>query len=72
MRPFFSRLFAAAVETGILADFPKTVAPEDATQIPRENLMLLATGSQGETLDAADEAPDATEPPAADREASEP
>ncbi len=42
------RMIEAAVETGILADFPKTVTPEEATQIPRENLMLLVTGSQGE------------------------
>lgn len=42
------RMITAGVETGILADFPKTVSPEDAADIPRENLMLLATGSQGE------------------------
>ena len=33
---------------------------------------IVATEYEGETLDAADEAPDATEPPAADRGASEP
>ena len=42
------RMIEAAVETGILADFPKTVTPEDAVEIPRQNLMLLVTGSQGE------------------------
>jgi len=42
------RMVTAAVETGILTDFPGTVSAEDAPQIPRENLMLLATGSQGE------------------------
>ena len=42
------RMISAGVETGILSDFPKTVTPEDAKNIPRENLMLLATGSQGE------------------------
>ncbi len=42
------RMIDAAVETGILSDFPRTVSPEDALEIPRENLMLLVTGSQGE------------------------
>lgn len=42
------RMIEAAVETGILGDFPAVVSPEDAQDIPRENLMLLVTGSQGE------------------------
>lgn len=42
------RMVAAAVEAGVLTDFPSTVSPEDALDIPRENLMLLVTGSQGE------------------------
>ncbi len=42
------RMVTAAVETGDLPDFPSTVSAEDAVQIPRENLMLLVTGSQGE------------------------
>jgi ribonuclease J len=42
------RMTEAAVETGLLVDFPKTVSPEDAQNIPRENLLLLVTGSQGE------------------------
>ena len=42
------RMITAGVETGILVDFPKTIAPEDAPDIPRENLLVLATGSQGE------------------------
>jgi ribonuclease J len=42
------RMVEVAVETGILTDFPSTVGPEDASEIPRQNLMLLATGSQGE------------------------
>ncbi len=42
------RMVEAAVETGILRDFPQVVSPEDAQNIPRENLMLLVTGSQGE------------------------
>ncbi|MBO9475134.1 ribonuclease J [Shimia sp. R10_1] len=42
------RMIEAAIQTGVLADFPKVVSPEDAASIPRENLMLLVTGSQGE------------------------
>jgi ribonuclease J len=32
----------------VLTDFPQTVSPEDALDIPRESLMLIVTGSQGE------------------------
>ncbi|SFP69939.1 ribonuclease J [Tranquillimonas alkanivorans] len=42
------RMVETAVETGILTDFPSTIPPEDATQLPRDNLMLIVTGSQGE------------------------
>ncbi|MGZ2258288.1 ribonuclease J [Roseobacter sp. A03A-229] len=42
------RMVEAAVEAGVLTDFPRVVPPEDAKDIPRENLMLLVTGSQGE------------------------
>ena len=42
------RMIEAAVETGVLGDFPAVVSPEEARDIPRENLMLLVTGSQGE------------------------
>ncbi|RMD90871.1 MAG: ribonuclease J [Alphaproteobacteria bacterium] len=42
------RMLTAAEETGVLSDFPGLVSPEDAADIPRENLMVLATGSQGE------------------------
>ena len=42
------RMIEASVETGVLTDFPSVVSPEEATQMPRENVMLLVTGSQGE------------------------
>ena len=42
------RMIQAAVETGVLTDFPKTISPEDAASLPRQNVMLLVTGSQGE------------------------
>ena len=42
------RMVEAGVLTGVLTDFPKTVSPEEAEAIPRESLMLIVTGSQGE------------------------
>jgi ribonuclease J len=42
------RMIEAAVESGVLTNFPTTVTPEDAADIPGENLMLIVTGSQGE------------------------
>ncbi|MGR3465968.1 ribonuclease J [Limimaricola sp.] len=42
------RMVETATETGLLHGFPKTVGPEEAASIPREKLLLLVTGSQGE------------------------
>ncbi|MEM9855522.1 MAG: ribonuclease J [Pseudomonadota bacterium] len=42
------RMVEAGLESGVLDDFPATVTAEDALDIPRGNLMLLVTGSQGE------------------------
>jgi len=42
------RMIAVARETGVLSEFPDTVSVEDARDIPRGDLMLLVTGSQGE------------------------
>ena len=42
------RMVDAAIETGVLIGFPHCVSPEEAKDIPREHLMLLVTGSQGE------------------------
>ncbi len=42
------RMIEASIQTGVLSDFPKVISPEDASSVPRENLMLLVTGSQGE------------------------
>ncbi len=42
------RMVEAGIQSGVLTDFPSVVSPEEASQIPRENLMLLVTGSQGE------------------------
>ncbi|QYX55608.1 ribonuclease J [Roseovarius sp. SCSIO 43702] len=42
------RMIEAAVETGVLKSFPPVISPEEARDVPRENLMLIVTGSQGE------------------------
>ena len=42
------KMIKAGLESGILTDFPATISPEDAADLPRENLLLLTTGSQGE------------------------
>lgn len=42
------RMVQAAVESGVLTDFPSTISPEEARDVPRDHLMLIVTGSQGE------------------------
>ncbi len=47
------RMTETAIQTGLLTQFPRTVPPEEASQIPRDHLLLLVTGSQGERRAAA-------------------
>jgi ribonuclease J len=42
------KMVSAAQEAGVLTDFPRTLSPEEALEVPREKLMLIVTGSQGE------------------------
>ena len=35
-------------ESGVIKDFPEIIPPRDAKSIPRQNLLVLASGSQGE------------------------
>ncbi|MBR3371452.1 MAG: ribonuclease J [Rhodobacteraceae bacterium] len=42
------RMTQVATEAGILKDFPPTISPDAAKDVPRENLLLIVTGSQGE------------------------
>lgn len=42
------RMVEAAKQVGILTDFPHVISPEDVSNMPRENVLLLVTGSQGE------------------------
>jgi ribonuclease J len=42
------RMLDYSHKTGVLDNFPPTIDLEDAISVPRENLMLIVTGSQGE------------------------
>jgi ribonuclease J len=42
------KMVTAAEISGVLPAFPRTITPEEALEIPRQNLMLIVTGSQGE------------------------
>jgi ribonuclease J len=42
------RMVSASAEAGVLGDFPRTITAEEAADVPRRNLMLIVTGSQGE------------------------
>ena len=42
------RMVAAGEEAGVLDDFPTTIPVEEARDLPRGDLMLIVTGSQGE------------------------
>ncbi len=42
------RMVTAAQQSGVLDNFPPNITPEAALEVPRRNLMLIVTGSQGE------------------------
>lgn len=42
------KMVTAATETQVLTSFPATISPEDAAALPRGEVMLIVTGSQGE------------------------
>ena len=42
------RMIEASESTGILTDLPRLLTPEEAEDVPRDRLMLIVTGSQGE------------------------
>ena len=43
-----NRMVEAALDAGVLSDFPPVISVEEALDVPRGNLMFLVTGSQGE------------------------
>ena len=42
------RMIEVSIESGVLSDFPNFISPEDAKKVPKQNLLLIVTGSQGE------------------------
>ncbi|WP_312530676.1 ribonuclease J, partial [Paracoccus sp. (in: a-proteobacteria)] len=42
------RMVSVAQETGVLGAFPPVIGPEEAADLPRDKVMLIVTGSQGE------------------------
>ena len=42
------RMVTVGLDTGILTDFPPTIGPDEAAGLPRDKVMLMVTGSQGE------------------------
>ena len=42
------RMVTVGIETGILTNFPSFISPEEASELPRDKVMLIVTGSQGE------------------------
>lgn len=48
------KMVTAAVETGVLRDFPRVIGPEEAADLPRDKVLLIVTGSQGERRAASD------------------
>jgi ribonuclease J len=42
------RIVKVARQTGYLQDFPDTVSPEEAMRLPRNKVLIVATGGQGE------------------------
>lgn len=42
------KMVTVAQETGVLESFPQTISPEEAASLPRHQVMLIVTGTQGE------------------------
>ena len=42
------QMVQTATETGLLSGMPPLISPEDATELPRDQVMLIVTGTQGE------------------------
>ncbi|MDS9467420.1 ribonuclease J [Paracoccus sp. MBLB3053] len=42
------RMITVGIETGIIDRFPPVISPEEAAEMPRDKVMLIVTGSQGE------------------------
>ena len=47
-----NRMVDAALKAGVIKNFPLQVSPEQALKLPRDRVLLLTTGSQGEPRSA--------------------
>ena len=47
-----NRMVETALQAGVIEDFPPQVSPEQALKLPRDRILLLTTGSQGEPRSA--------------------
>jgi ribonuclease J len=56
------RIIEVAQSAGYLTDFPATVAPERAMDIPRDQLLVVSTGAQGEARAALSRIADGSHP----------
>lgn len=56
------RMYEAARETGYLLDVPEFITPEKAAGLPRDKVLYLCTGSQGEPRAALSRLADRTHP----------
>ncbi|MDP2373129.1 ribonuclease J [Reyranella sp.] len=46
--PALLRMIEAAQECGYLLDFPECISPQDGAYLPRDKVLFICTGSQGE------------------------
>jgi ribonuclease J len=46
--PALTRMIEAAQECGYLLDFPECVSPQDGAYLPKDKVLFICTGSQGE------------------------
>jgi ribonuclease J len=46
--PALTRMIEAAQECGYLLDFPECISPQDGAYLPKDKVLFICTGSQGE------------------------
>jgi ribonuclease J len=46
--PALQRMIEAAQECGYMLDFPQCISPQDGAYLPRDKVLFICTGSQGE------------------------
>ena len=56
------RIIRVAKQVGYLKDFPETISPEEAMRLPRNRVLVIATGGQGEARAALARVAEGTHP----------